>query len=67
MAVRKLPPSLFSAKARAPRSGCATPYLYFIASVRQEKNQSALVCEDQTRGFTRNLEQVGGLLAEERL
>lgn len=48
MAVRKLPPSLFSAKARAPQSGCSTPYLHFIASFRQEKNQYALVCESQS-------------------
>lgn len=47
MAVRKLPPSLFSAKARAPQAGCSTPYLHFIANVRQERNRYALVCESQ--------------------
>jgi len=47
VAVRKLPPSLFSAKARAPQSGCSTLYFHFIASVRQQKNQYALVCESQ--------------------
>lgn len=47
MAPRKLPPSLFLAKAQAPQSGCSTPYLHFIASVRQERNQYALVCERQ--------------------
>ena len=47
MAVRELPPSLFLAKARAPQSGCSTPYLHFIASVRPERNQYLLVCESQ--------------------
>jgi len=47
VAVRTLPPPLFLAKARAPQSRCSTPYLDFIASVRQEKNQYVLVCESQ--------------------
>jgi hypothetical protein len=47
VAVRTLPPSLFLAKARAPLCGCSTPYLHFIASVRHERNQYALVCENQ--------------------
>ena len=47
MALRKLPSSLFSAKARASQLGCSPSYLHFIASVRQERNQYALVCESQ--------------------
>ena len=47
MAVRKLPPSLFSAKARAPQSGCSTPHLHFINSVTHERKQHSLVRERQ--------------------
>lgn len=47
MAPRKLPPSLFLAKARGPQSCCSMSYLHFIASVRQGSNQYALVCESQ--------------------
>ena len=47
MAVRKLPPSLFLARARAPQSGCSKSYLDFVAAVRQRTHPYALVCESQ--------------------
>ncbi len=47
MAVRKLPPSLFSAK---PSGLGSNPNLHFIAAVRQRTHQYALVCE--TRPLT---------------
>ena len=47
MAVRKLPPSLFLAKARGPESGCSKSYLHFIAPCASEQHQYALVCESE--------------------
>lgn len=47
MAIRKLSPSLFSAKAPAPQSSCSTRYFHFIASVRQVRNQYVLVCKSR--------------------
>ena len=47
MAVRKLTPSLFFAKARASRFGRSTSYLHFIATTSQKADQYALVCESQ--------------------
>ena len=47
MAVRKLPPSLFSAKARAPQFGCSTRYFHFIAHLSQKTDQYTPVCESQ--------------------
>ena len=49
MALRKLPPSLYSAKARAPQSGCSTFYLHFIKRVTDDRMQHAFVCESQPR------------------
>lgn len=47
MAVRKLPLSFFSAKARVPQSGCSNPYLHFIALRASELQRYALMCESQ--------------------
>jgi len=47
MAIRKLPLSLFSAKAGFGRSEDSTQYLHFVASIRQDRNQYAFVCESQ--------------------
>jgi hypothetical protein len=47
VAVRKLPPSLITAKARALQSGCSTHYFHFIVTVSQKTDQYALVCESQ--------------------
>jgi hypothetical protein len=47
MADQKLSPSLFSAKTRASESAPSTPYLHFIAAVRQDRDQNAFVCEGQ--------------------
>jgi hypothetical protein len=47
MATRKLSLPLFSAKTLVSQPGRSTPYLHFIVSVRQERNQYALVCESQ--------------------
>jgi len=49
VANRKLPPSLILAKARAPKSGCSTPYLHFITTVSHKTDQCALVCESQSK------------------
>lgn len=49
MALRNLPPSLFLAKARAPQSGCSTPYLHFINGVTDDRKLHALVCESNPR------------------
>jgi hypothetical protein len=48
MAVRKLPPSLFSVKARSPQSGCSKPHLHFIAHCANEQPRYALVRESQS-------------------
>ena len=47
MAIRKVSLSLFSAKAALTRSDGSTQYLHFVASVRQDRNQYAFVCEAQ--------------------
>jgi len=47
MAIRKLPPSLFPAKARGSQSDRPTTYLHFIAAEKQIENQYAFVCESQ--------------------
>ncbi len=47
MAVRKLPPSLFRAKAGIAQTEGSTHHLHFVASVRQDRNQYAFVCEAQ--------------------
>jgi hypothetical protein len=47
MAVRKLSPLLFFAKAGASQPDRSTRYFHFIASVRQEGDQYVLVCESQ--------------------
>jgi hypothetical protein len=47
MATRKLPLSLFSAKAGITRTHTCAQYLHFVASVRQDRNQFAFVCESQ--------------------
>ena len=47
MALRKLPPLLFSAKTRVPLPGCFTHYFHFIAALSQKADQFALVCESQ--------------------
>ena len=55
MAGCKLPPSLFSAKARAPQSGCSKSYLHFIAhyvsvDVSAHRNVSTITTRDRTTG-----------------
>jgi hypothetical protein len=47
MANRKLPLSLYSAKAGIARAQGSTQYLHFLASVRPDRNQYAFVCESQ--------------------
>jgi hypothetical protein len=47
VAVRKLPPSLFFAKARVLQPGCPTRYFHFIATINHTTNQHALVCESR--------------------
>jgi len=47
MAVRKLPPSLFSAKPGILPTKGSGQFLHFIATVRQKTDQYALVCESQ--------------------
>jgi len=47
MAIRKLSPSLFPAKAGIAQTDASTQYLHFVASVRQSRNQYAFVCESQ--------------------
>ena len=47
MAVRKLPPSLFTAKARDMRLEGSGQFFHFIAAVSERRNQYALVCESQ--------------------
>jgi hypothetical protein len=47
MAVRKLPLSLFLAKAGIAQTGGSTLYLHFVAGVRHDRNQYAFVCESQ--------------------
>jgi hypothetical protein len=47
MAIRKLSPPLFSAKAGIVQTEGCPQYLHFLASVRQNRNQYAFVCESQ--------------------
>ncbi len=49
MAVRKLPPLLFSAKTRVPQPGCFTHYFHFIASIKRKRNRYRylFVCDSQ--------------------
>ena len=47
MAIRKLSPSLFSAKVGIAQAKGSTQYFHFIASIRQDRNQYVLVCESQ--------------------
>jgi len=47
MAIRKLSPSLFSAKAGITQIEGSTQYLHFIAGVQQTRNLYAFVCESQ--------------------
>jgi hypothetical protein len=47
MAIRKLPPSLFSVKAGITQTEGSTQYLHFIAGVQQCGNRYAFVCESQ--------------------
>jgi hypothetical protein len=47
MAIRKLSPSLFSPKAGIAQTDASTQYLHFVASIRQDRNQYAFVCESQ--------------------
>jgi hypothetical protein len=47
MAARKLSLSLFSAKAGITQPDRSTQYLHFVASIRQDRNQYAFVCEAQ--------------------
>jgi hypothetical protein len=47
MAVRKLSLPLFAAKTRVSRTGESPQYLHFPASIRQDRNQYAFVCEAQ--------------------
>lgn len=47
MAIRKLSPSLFSAKVGIALTDGSTQYLHFIADVRQNRNQYTFVCEAQ--------------------
>ena len=49
MAVRKLPPSLFSPKSRASKHGCSAHYFHFIATISQKTDQYAVVCEGDPR------------------
>jgi hypothetical protein len=47
MAVRKLSLPLFSAKTLVSQPGYSTHYFHFIATVSQQTDQYALVCESQ--------------------
>ena len=47
MAIRKLPPPLFSAKVGIAQPERTTQYLHFVASVQQDRNQYVFVCEAQ--------------------
>jgi len=47
MAIRKLPLSLYSAKAGIIQSEGSAQYLHFLASIRQDRNQYTFVCESQ--------------------
>jgi hypothetical protein len=47
MAIRKLSPSLFYAKAGITQPGRSTLHLHFVASIREDRNQYAFVCESQ--------------------
>jgi hypothetical protein len=47
MAIRKLPLSLYSAKAGIVQFEGSTQYLHFLASIRQDRNQYAFACESQ--------------------
>ena len=47
MAVRKLPPSLFSAKPGILPTTGSGQFLHFIATISQKTDQYALVCENQ--------------------
>jgi len=47
VAIRKLSPSPFSAKAGIAQTRASTQYLHFAASIRRDRNQYAFVCESQ--------------------
>jgi hypothetical protein len=47
MATRKLPLSLFTAKAALSRSDASTQYLHFVAGVQLGRTRYAFVCESQ--------------------
>ena len=47
MAIRKLPLSLYCAKAGIARTQGSAQYLHFVAGIRQDRNQYAFVCESQ--------------------
>ncbi len=47
MAIRKLSPSLFYAKAGITQTDRSTQYIHFVASIRQDRNKYAFVCESQ--------------------
>jgi hypothetical protein len=47
MAVRKLPPSLFTAKARDMQSKDSGQIFHFVAAATRGRNQFALVCQSQ--------------------
>jgi hypothetical protein len=47
MAIRKLSLSLFSAKPGIAQTESSTQYFHFLASIRQNRNQYAFVCESQ--------------------
>ncbi len=47
MAIRKLSPSLFSAKPGITPTDTSAQYLHFLAGFRQDRNQYSFVCEAQ--------------------
>jgi hypothetical protein len=47
MAIRKLSSRLFSVKAGIVQFEGSAQYLHFLASIRQDRNQYAFVCESQ--------------------
>jgi len=47
MAIRKLSPSLFYAKSGITQPGRSTLHLHFVASIREDRNRYAFVCESQ--------------------
>jgi len=47
MAIRKLSLSLFSAKAGIAQTEGSTQYLHFLASVKENRDAYAFVCESQ--------------------